>query len=124
MAAAAQTEYLVRPLRDRDEIRMLLEPHRAYAAYALGQLEPALYRQSEWWLARGAQGEALVLHSSGGLGQALLTVGSVDALDAVLRLHPGRRHSFLTCQVHQLDTVRRHFFLAERQSMLRMRVDR
>jgi len=124
MAAAAQAEYLVRPLRDRDEIRSLLEPHRAYAAYALGQLEPELFRRSEWWAARGAQGEALVLHSSGGLGQAALTLGSVDALEAALQLHPGHRHSFLTCQLHQLDTVRRHYYLAERQSMLRMRVDR
>lgn len=124
VAAAARTDYLVRPLRDRDEIRMLLEPYRAYAAYALGQLEPGLFRQTEWWVARGAHGQALVLHSSGGLGQAVLTLGSVDALEAALQLHSGRRHSFLTCQVHQIDIVRRHYYLAERQSMLRMSVNR
>lgn len=123
-ARGARVDYLVRPLRDRDEVRRLLAPHRPYAAYALGQLRPDLFVQSAWWVARGAQGEALVLHAHGGLGRALFALGTVDALEALLRLHPGPSQTFLTCQLHHLETVRRHYILAERQSVLRLLVDR
>jgi predicted GNAT family acetyltransferase len=116
--------YLVRPSRDRDELRRMLLAHRAYAAYALGQLQPALFDKSEWWISRGADGQALLLHSRGGLGNALFALGSSDALEALLRLHPGPRHTFLTCQLHHLDTVLRYYQLPEQNGMSRMLVDR
>lgn len=120
----AHVDYLVRPVTDREEIRRVLAPHRTYAAYALGQLQPRLFARSEWYMARGAQGYALVLHSHGGLGNALFSLGTADALEAVLRLHPGPRHTFLTCQVHHLETMERHYRLSENESMSRMAVDR
>jgi RimJ/RimL family protein N-acetyltransferase len=122
--ARARAEYLVRPLRDPDEIRALLAPHRAYAAYALGQLQPRLFARTEWWSARGAGGQALVLHSHGGLGNALFALGTVVALEALLRLYPGPQQTFLTSQLHHLETVLRHYRLSEHQSMLRMLVGR
>ena len=122
--AQAQADYLVRPAQDRGELRRILTPYRAHAAYALGQLQPGLFARSEWWVARGAHGQALLLHSRGGLGNALFALGAVEALEALLQLHPGPRHAFLTCEVHQLETVLRHYHLSERQSLLRMLVDR
>jgi RimJ/RimL family protein N-acetyltransferase len=124
MAARAYSEYLVRPVHDRDEIRSMLEPQRPYAAYALGQLQPRLFARSAWWLARGAGGQALLLHSGGGLGNALFAQGTVDALEAALRLHPGPRYTFLTCELHHLETVRRHYELPDHQAVLRMQVNR
>ncbi len=124
IAARAHVDYLVRPLRDAGEIRQQLVPHRAYAAYAIGQLQPGLFHRSEWWSSRGAQGEALLLHSRGGLGNALFALGTVDALEAALRLHPGPRYTFLTCQSHHIATVLRHFRMPEHQTVLRMLVDR
>jgi len=124
IAARAYSEYLVRPIRDRAEIRSLLEPQRPYAAYALGQLQPRLFARSAWWLARGAGGQALLLHSGGGLGNALYAQGTVDALEAAQRLHPGPRYTFLTCELHHLDTIRRHFDLPDHNAVLRMLVDR
>ena len=120
--ADRRAEYAVRSLRDRDEIRQLLEARRPYAAYALGQLDPVLFRLTEWWLARGVHDSALVLHSRGGLGSATFAMGEASALDALLRLHPGPRHSFLTCEVHHLDTILRYFELDQRQTMIRMQV--
>lgn len=122
--ARAYREYMVRPDRDRDQLRNLLGAERAYSAYALGQLQPVLFNRSEWWTGRGAGGQALVLHSQGGLGNALFALGAVEALEAVLRLHPGPRHTFLTCQVQHLDVVRRYYHLSESESMLRLLVDR
>jgi len=115
-------EFLIRPLRDRAQIRAILEGRRPYAAYALGQLEPALVRMTEWWLSSGAHNQALVLHSHGGLGNATFAMGEATALDALLSVHPGQRQTFLTCEVSHLETVLRHFALEQRQTMIRMQV--
>ncbi len=116
------TEYLVQPLTDRAHIRRILEGRRPYAAYALGQLEPFLFRQTEWWLSASASNQALVLHSRGGLGNATFAMGESGALDALMRLHPGPRHTFLTCEPAHLETILRHFELDQRQTMIRMQV--
>jgi ribosomal protein S18 acetylase RimI-like enzyme len=116
-------EFCIRPLRDRERIRGILEGRRPYAAYALGQLEPQLFRMTEWWLASGAQNQALVLHSSGGLGAATFCMGETTALEALLRVHAGPHHTFLTCEVPHLATVLRRFSLDQRQTMIRMQVD-
>lgn len=123
IAGRAHVDYFVRPVTNLDELRSTLQPHRAYAAYALGQLQPQLFARSEWWLAHGAQGQALVLHSKGGLGHALFALGATDALQAVLQLHPGPRHTFLSCQVQHLETMLRYYHLPDQQSMMRMLVD-
>ena len=120
----AYVDYVVRPLRDPGELRAMLSPHRAYAAYALGQLQPDLFARSDWWVARGAQGQALLLHSQGGLGSALLALGAPEALEALLRLHPGPRHTFLTGQPQQLEVMLRHFHLPQENAMVRLQVDR
>jgi RimJ/RimL family protein N-acetyltransferase len=123
-AVRAHVEYLVRQVHDVDELRRIMQPHRSYAAYAIGQLQPGLFERSRWWLSRGAGGEALLLHSRGGLGSALFALGTVDALEAALRLHPGPRYTFLTCQVHHIDVVLRRYAMPDHHAVLRMRVDR
>ncbi len=121
-------EFIVTQLRNRDEIRTLLETRRAYTAYALGQLDPVLFRLTDWWIAgghagtteRGAGRDALLLHSRGGLGNATFALGESGALEALLMTHPGPRQTFLTCEVHHVDTVTRYFDLEHRQTMIRM----
>lgn len=120
LASRAYAEFLVRPVRDKEDLRSMLEPQRAYAAYAIGQLQPHLFQRSAWWSSRGAGGQALLLHSAGGLGNALFAQGTVDALEAALRLHPGPRYTFLTCELHHLETVRLHFELPDHNPVLRM----
>ncbi len=122
VVADGAREYLVRPECDRDVIRALLEAKRPFAAYALGQLDPQLFRLSDWWMAEGEGGQAVVLHSRGGLGAATFCMGETGALEALLRTHPGSRASFLTCEVHHIDTVTRYFELSQRQTMIRMLV--
>lgn len=122
LTVEASEEYLVRPLQDRARIREMLEPRRAYAAYALGQLEPHLFVASRWWLAEGPGGWALLVHSRGGLGSALLTLGDGRALEALLRLHPGPRQTFATCLVEHLPVMVEHFYLSHQQPMMRMQV--
>lgn len=115
-------EYLVRSLNDPAQIRRILEGRRPYAAYALGQMEPQLFRQADWWFATSAVNQGLMLHSRGGLGNATFAMGEVGALDALMRVHPGPRRTFLTCEPHHLEVMLRHFDLDQRQTMIRMHV--
>ena len=100
--------YLVEAERDADTIRRLLEPRRAFAAYALGQLEPDLFALTHWWTAKGSGGRGLVLYSRGGLGDALFAMGDAHAVQAILRLHPGPRALYATCQPEHLPVLRQH----------------
>jgi RimJ/RimL family protein N-acetyltransferase len=122
VAGGGGREYLVYPERNREAIRAMLETKRPYAAYALGQLDPRLFRLSEWWAAEQESARALLLHSRGGLGNATFAMGETSALAALLRTHPGPRSSFLTCEVHHVDAVLRYYELSQRQTMIRMLV--
>jgi ribosomal protein S18 acetylase RimI-like enzyme len=121
-AAKQRAEYVVERLVDPEAIRPLLEGQRAYTAYALAHLEPRLFPRSEWWQARGPQGQALLVHSRSGLGPALLALGDLQALDALCRLHPGPRLTFATFQLDHLAVAQRHFVLSRPGPSLRMSV--
>jgi len=127
---AARSTYVVQRLSDPAEIRALLAPDRAYAAYALAQLEPGMFELSEWYQATDPQGrapstgsgQALIVHSRSGLGRALFAVGDPQALDAILGLHPGPRFTFGSLRPEHRPVVQRYFFLTREQTMLRMAV--
>lgn len=112
----------VRPLRDPEHIRALLEPQRTYAAYAVGQLEPRLFPQVRCWYAESDAGEGLVLHSSGGLGEAMFATGDAEAVEAILRLHRGPHQNFATCAPEHLPVLDRFFRMTQQTTMARMHV--
>jgi len=119
---AARAEYSVERLLKVDEIRDLLAPEGAYAAYARAQLAPSLFAQSEWWSASGPGVRAIVLHARGGLGRAMITLGDPAALGIALGLHPGPRFCFASFRSEHRKTVQRHFMLARNELMVRMSV--
>jgi RimJ/RimL family protein N-acetyltransferase len=110
----------VERLSSREAIRERLRPEGAYAAYGLAQLAPNLIPQTECWSASGPAGSAIVLHSRGGLGHAMLSVGDPTALDAILSLHPGPRFSFASFRPEHRPVLRRHFMLTRDELMVRM----
>jgi GNAT superfamily N-acetyltransferase len=114
--------YAIEELTDPTVIRRQLETRRAYAAYALGQLDDRFFGLVRCYQAKGSTGQALVLFSSAGLGNALFAMGDSGALEAVLRLHRGPRQNYATCQPEHLGVFRRYFALAQEQPMLRMAV--
>lgn len=118
----AQSAYTVERLTDREVIRALLLPDRPYAAYALAQLQPDLFRLADWYASFGPEGAALVLHSRGGLGRALFATGHPAALDAVLSLHPGPRFSFGSLRPEHRRVLEKYFIFTRPQTMLRMSV--
>ncbi len=119
---AEHARFIVRPLHDPAAIRALLEPQRLYAAYAIGQLGPRLFPHVHCWLAESDREEGLVLHSSGGLGDAMFTLGNADAIDAILRLHRGPRHNFATCEPGHLTAMEQYFRISHQNTMMRMAV--
>jgi ribosomal protein S18 acetylase RimI-like enzyme len=114
--------YAVDELTDPDVIGRILESRRAYAAYALGQLDGRFFGLVRCYRARGSTGQALLLFSGGGLGNAMFAMGETSALAALLRLHRGPRHNYATCQPEHLTTLQRYFSLALEQPMVRMAV--
>ncbi|MCC6960643.1 MAG: GNAT family N-acetyltransferase [Dehalococcoidia bacterium] len=122
--ARQRLDYVVQPVADIASIRSILAPRVEYTAYALGQLEPALFPRTRWYYARGTTGTGLVLHSRGGLGDATFVLGDPDAVSAILSIHPGTAQTYATCQPQHLDTLRRYFRLANQQPMIRMAVTR
>ncbi len=131
-AARAPAKWRVEQLTARETIRALLAPEEAYGAYAQAQLAPSRFPRSEWWSASGptgtrlggSAGRALVLHSRGGLGPALLTVGDAAALAVLLSLPPGSRTCFASFRPEHLEVVQRHFLLTRKELMVRMSVTR
>jgi len=122
--ARQRLDYVVQPVVDIASIRSILAPRVEYTAYALGQLEPALFPRTRWYYARGTTGTGLVLHSRGGLGDATFVLGDPDAVSAILSIHPGTAQTYATCRPQHLDTLRRYFRLANQQPMIRMAVTR
>lgn len=117
-----QAEFSIERLTEPSVIREALSADRAYAAYALAQLEPRLFAMSEWYTASGPAGTALVLHSRGGLGRALFASGDPEALDAVLSLHPGSRFAFGSLHLEHRPVVEKYFIMTRPQTMVRMSV--
>jgi ribosomal protein S18 acetylase RimI-like enzyme len=117
-------DFVVRDLEDPDEIRGLLAPRVEYAAYAVGQLEPAYFKQSHWYRAVGDSGTAIVVHSKGGLGEATFVMGDTHAAHAILTLHPGPAQTYVTCQLQHLAVMRDIYRVSSHQPMLRMSVTR
>jgi ribosomal protein S18 acetylase RimI-like enzyme len=119
---AADTSYTIEPLRDPAEIRVILQEDRPYAAYALAQLDPKMFKRNEWFRATGPTGSAMLLHSRSGLGNALFAVGDAQALGAALGLHPGPRFTFGSLYPEHRPVVEQHFVVTRPQAMQRMSI--
>jgi RimJ/RimL family protein N-acetyltransferase len=118
----AAARVLIRPLREPTAIRAILEPRRAYAAYAIGQLAPRLFPFVRCWYGESERGEGLVMHSGGGLGEAMFTMGHRDTVGAILRLHRGPHATFATAQPEHMPALERFFRVTQQTVMARMHV--
>jgi RimJ/RimL family protein N-acetyltransferase len=102
-------------------LRQLLTADRAYAAYAIAQLDPVRFRQSEWFEAVGPDNvRGIVVHSNSGLGRALFADGDPRAVEVILSLHPGPRFNFGSLRPEHRSPVERFFLLGRTRMMSRM----
>jgi ribosomal protein S18 acetylase RimI-like enzyme len=110
-----------RKLTDKIEILRFLETDRDYAAYAIGDLEPALFAQSEWVGAeQDGQLCALGLHFKGLDLPALFLMGDPTGLPGILRFGLRPERVLVTCQQPHLAAVRAFFYTEPPVAMWRM----
>jgi ribosomal protein S18 acetylase RimI-like enzyme len=112
-----------RKLTDKNEILRFLETDRLYAAYAIGDLEPALFAQSEWVGAeRDGQVHTIALLFEGLDPPALFLMGDPAGLASILRLGLRRRRVFLTCRQRHLAVVQAFYHTDPPDLMWRMTI--
>lgn len=122
-STGAPARYRIRRVSDRRVLDAALSEDRAYAAYALGHLEPGLFEQSRFWVAEGPRGGGVLLHASGLLGRTTVVAGDPAAVGALVALHPGTRSSYLaTCAPEHLRALRRTYLVLGSLQMQRMAV--
>jgi ribosomal protein S18 acetylase RimI-like enzyme len=139
MTSQLDDVWQVKALSDKDEILAFLQRDRLYAAYAIGDLEPSLFAQCQWFGAeddgetqalRLGSGQALALFFTGLQPPALFTMGDTDGLaailDSALRLGSGQalqpERAYFMSRPEHLTALEAHYDLGEVQRMLRMAI--
>ena len=121
---AAPDDFRIRSIRDVRVLEAALSEDRPLAAYALGHLERELFDSAEFLLADGPSGSGIVMHARG-MGQTTVAIGSAEAVDAIMSIHPGSRRSYLsTATPEQIRLLRRRFRISDQLPMRRMAVTR
>jgi ribosomal protein S18 acetylase RimI-like enzyme len=114
-----------RQLTDKNEILRFLETDRLYAAYAIGDLEAALFEQSEWMGAEeGGRLRAVALLFKGLATPALFLMGQPDSLAAILRLQLTPEWVYVTCRKRHLRVLQTFYHTETPVPMWRMVLER
>jgi len=106
---------------NKHTILPFLETDRLYAAYAIGDMEPDMFRQCTWALAlRHGEPQALALHYRGLNPPALFLMGDDEGVEDLLahELHPKR--VYVTCREEHLSTAFQFYHWEEIEPMWRL----
>jgi ribosomal protein S18 acetylase RimI-like enzyme len=109
-------------LTDRGEIRTILEADRAWAAYALADLQPGLFEHATWF-ARAGDARALALIYSGFRIPVLITVGATEELRVILdeiESAPHLRELYVVVRPEAIAVLRDRYRLSHEKAMQRM----
>ncbi len=113
----------VKTLTDKEQILTFLQRDHVYAAYAIGDLEPSLFTQCQWF---GAENDgkmlALALFFTGLQPPALFTMGDTDGLAAILDSALQPRRAYFTCRAEHLPVAEAYYALDEIEEMFRMAI--
>jgi len=117
----AQLTWRARRLTDPAGIRKFLSGDREYAAFALADLEPALFSQCSWYGAE-AMGElrALALVFRGLEPPALFLMGDTIGLALIFGSLLREQHLFATCKPEHLPILEAYYATGEVEPMRRM----
>jgi GNAT superfamily N-acetyltransferase len=111
----------VKRLHAKEEICDFLMEDRLYAAYAICDLEPALFRQCEWYAAaRNGQLTALCLIYTGLPPDRMFLMGSEQDLEPVLAESPEPSRAYVACRPQHLGALGRFYSLGQIEVMSRM----
>jgi GNAT superfamily N-acetyltransferase len=111
----------VKRLEVKEEIYDFLKQDRLYAAYAICDLEPALFRQCEWYASSiNGQLTTLCLLFRGLPPDRVFVMGSTKGLAPILRRALKTTTAYLACRPHHLDALSRYYSLHKVEVMHRM----
>jgi len=111
----------VTPLTNKEQILAFLQQDRIYAAYAIGDLEPSLFAQCQWFMAEdNGEIRALALFFTGLDPPALFTMGDTDGVAAILDSALRPRRAYFTCRAEHLPVAEAYYALDEVEEMFRM----
>ena len=113
----------VKTLSDKEQILTFLQRDCIYAAYAIGDLEPSLFAECQWFGAEDdGKMQALTLFFTGLQPPAFFTMGDSDGVAAILdsALQPER--AYFTCRAEHLPVVEASYALDEVEEMFRMAI--
>ena len=120
-----RTAYAVTLTTDKQKIHAFLQRDPVYAAYAIGDLEDAMFADTAWYLveANGAA-RGLALLYSGLEPPILLTMGDPEAVAAALAAMPLPERIYMAAQCEHLPAIEGVYdFSADRvRRMVRMTV--
>jgi ribosomal protein S18 acetylase RimI-like enzyme len=108
-------------ITDRDEIRSLLETDREWSVYALGDLSPGFFEQSEWFRAPDHSALALLFRGFG--TPVLFTLGEARAIDLILEEIGGEREMYLSIRPDILPLLKARYAVGDASPMWRMILD-
>lgn len=113
----------IRTLSDRAEIHRVLQRDRLWTAYAIADLENGQFERCEWRLAEGkTDWWALCLLYKGFDPPALLTVGHMKGVEAILGEALAPPIAFFAAKPGHLAAIRRFYALESPERMIRMYV--
>ena len=122
LAAQGLPRFRILETRNKHVLDAALSEDRAYAAYALGHLELGLFERSRFWIADGPTGAAVVMHTTA-MGRTMFVGGDPAGVDAIVSLHPGPRHSYIsTCAPEHQPVLARTHVISDALRMTRMAV--
>jgi ribosomal protein S18 acetylase RimI-like enzyme len=111
----------VYPLTDIEAIRRFLETDREWAAYALGDLEPELRRQSDWYGAADEAGlRALTLLYKGFDPPTLFSLGEPQGIALILGAALRAPRVCLSVRDEHLPAIRARYQIDHHEPMWRM----
>ena len=106
-----------------NKILAFLQQDRLYAAYAIGDLEPGLFAQCQWFGAEDdGRLQALALFFTGLNPPALFTMGDADGVAAILASALQPERAYFTCRAEHLPVVEAFYDLGKVEEMFRMTI--
>ena len=120
----ARTLVEIERCNDRAVLARRLQDDRYNAAYALAQLDDEAWEFADYYRCRTPNGETIVCHSSGGLGNATTIAGPADGANAILQLYPGYGSTFAIADPHHVAALETVYTFRSITQMARMVVSR
>jgi ribosomal protein S18 acetylase RimI-like enzyme len=110
----------IKRLEDREQIYELLRRERLYAAYAIGDLEPALFKECEWYASsRNGKFTSLCLSFKGLSPDRVFLMGSPEDLEPIMK-DLRTTKAYFSCRPQHLSVVSHWYSPLKTQAMLRM----